>query len=198
MMKAQFIVCVLLFLCGIANGDNSTTLDFQKLISAPLQAINQAQEDMIKSSFDYVTDILFNVDANGTKSINYWRVTYPKVVNGTTVNHTIEVPLVLLMPVPYIQIDVIRVAFNIKLDSVDDSSGSSQFQASFSSRKTIADQTTEQDYSVTIIANAVAAPPPRSTANLAAVIKDITDASGRRRITPNELRLAVMEKSIHH
>jgi len=154
---------------GLTTTSTVNGIDFQTIINAPLQAINDAQAMLIKTSLDFVNDIGF-VDINGTKSVRFFDLAYMKIINGIPTEYVAQIPFILMLPVPYIEIETISLNFNLKLESVSTASGSSQFIASMASQQTVQGELIAETYSIQISANAVAAPAPKSTNGLLSAI----------------------------
>jgi len=131
-MKGLIILTVLvtIFAYTQASGegfsDELNNLDFKSIIGAPLTAVIEAQATAAKTSSDFINDVGFMM-VNGVKTVRMVGFTYQREDNNTLKNFTIQIPFILMMPVPYIEINDIEINFNVKLNSVDTAGSSSSF-----------------------------------------------------------------------
>jgi len=101
-------------------------LNFKSILSAPLSAVVEAQAVAAKTSSDFINDVGF-VTINGVRTVRMVAFTYQREDNNTVKNFTISIPFILMMPVPYIEINELDISLNIQLNSVDTSSDTSSF-----------------------------------------------------------------------
>jgi hypothetical protein len=119
-----------------ATASNSLqAIPFYTLIGAPLQAAVQAQAAAAQSTADYIQSV--GIDANGAP-IN---VVFQFVQNGQTM--VLTVPLLAIVPIPYIEINNMTIDFTANLSATSSSlntadnsansayGGSAQFNCSY-------------------------------------------------------------------
>lgn len=89
-------------------------IPFENLIGAPLNACVLAQKQAAEVTYDYINAVGFK--ENGTDSPTTATVSFSFISNG--VYSVITVPLLTIVPIPYIKIDSIDVAFkaNVYVD----------------------------------------------------------------------------------
>lgn len=177
-------------------------IPFGSLIGGPLQAAVQAQAMAAKTSWEFIQQVGLSTDASGNKTAVSVQFQYQK--GGQMVN--LVVPLLTIVPIPYIAIDTIDINFvaNISASSSSVSeqseetqmggslgikanvgwgpfSASADFNANYSSKKD-SKATQESKYSVEYTMNvAVHASQSAMPAGLAAVLNilqsSITEAN---------------------
>lgn len=83
------------------------SIPFGNLIGAPLEACVNAQAQAAKTTYDYISEVGFNV-----KSEYEWEartVSFSFMMEG--VMKQITVPLLTILPLPYLQIDTVDISF---------------------------------------------------------------------------------------
>ncbi|MTI81112.1 MAG: DUF2589 domain-containing protein [Firmicutes bacterium] len=161
------------------------SIDFDQMIGGPLVAVIKAQAQSAQTSVDFIKSVGFTYDeTEQTREPNMVSFHYEKAVedegnNGGTSIHTfkLDVPLLTMLPVPYIRVEEVTIDFNAKINSVEEttigstSSFSSSFdgsagwgwglysaklKTSYSNRRSYrADQKTERNYSMNVHVRAV-------------------------------------------
>jgi len=181
-----FVVLATIFAFSQASGegfsDELNNLDFKSILGSPLSAVVEAQAVAAKTSSDFINEVGFVV-INGVKSVRMVSFSYQREDNNSLKNFTIQIPFILMMPVPYIEINDLEINFNVKLNSVDTSGSSSNFGYSASSgvnynwgggrvnykcgvsAKSMSQQsgTTQREYALSIRLNAGQADLPKGT-----------------------------------
>jgi len=76
---------------------------------------------------DFINDVGFIKNSDGSKTVRLVTFSYARVDNETLRNFTLSIPFILMIPVPYIEINDIEIQFNMQLNSVDTSASSSSF-----------------------------------------------------------------------
>jgi len=119
-MRAFLAVLVVFSaLLGMANsqglGAELSNLDFESIIGSPLQAVIQAQAMSAKATVDFITQVGFE---NATNSVKMVQFQYSKFDNGTTNTYTLTVPFILMMPIPYIEVQEMTIDLNVKINQV--------------------------------------------------------------------------------
>lgn len=91
-------------------------LPFENLIGGPLRACIDAQREAAETSVDFITKVGLNVDKEtGEKSAIY--VSFSFIQNGRKV--VINVPMLALVPIPYIAINTIDINFKATVNGVE-------------------------------------------------------------------------------
>lgn len=104
------------------HGNELASIDFGALIGGPLKAVVEGQAQAALTTVDFVKRIGF--DENN--QANYLKFKYPKLVDTETEkgvitsevkNMEIEMPLLSILPIPYVRIEETIIDFNAKIDS---------------------------------------------------------------------------------
>lgn len=91
-------------------------IPFENLIGGPLSACIQAQNDAAMTSINFINNVCLNVDKEtGEKSAIY--VSFSFIQNGRKV--VINVPLIAIVPIPYIAINSIDINFKATVNGVE-------------------------------------------------------------------------------
>jgi hypothetical protein len=92
---------------------------FRSVIAGPLSAAVEAQGDAAIASANFIRSVGF--DANGkTVSVDFQYV--KRSADGTSVTSSLTVPLLTIVPIPYIRIDDMTIAFKTSISATDSSS----------------------------------------------------------------------------
>ena len=98
-------------------------IPFKNLIGGPLSACIQAQNDAAMTSINFINNVCLNVDKEtGEKSAIY--VSFSFIQNGRKV--VINVPLIAIVPIPYIAINSIDISFKATVNGVESESSSTE------------------------------------------------------------------------
>jgi len=112
-----------LFLLAVANAQNLAgdlaTLDFQNILGGPLNSVIRAQAGAAQTTIDFINELAFELDNNG-KPTNLRTVdfNYARSVNGTVLKSQITVPFLILMPIPFLEIEEVVIKLTVDLSSV--------------------------------------------------------------------------------
>lgn len=106
-------------------------IDFRKMIGGPLQAAVDAQVASSLATVDFINKVGFAEDAQGKKELVMVDFTH-KRNNGPKADGSgddikdiaIRVPLLAMLPIPSLRIEHVIIDFNVKLNSVESSSTS--------------------------------------------------------------------------
>jgi len=121
-MNKLFVALVLVVCVSYVNGLGEgfgaelANLDFRNLFGGPMMAVVQAQALSSKTTTDFITNVGFIKEGSDFK-VRTVSFEYSKQENGTGRNFTLTVPFILLMPIPYIEINVLSIDLNVKLSS---------------------------------------------------------------------------------
>ncbi|MBP5644480.1 MAG: DUF2589 domain-containing protein [Bacteroidales bacterium] len=88
-------------------------LPFDNLIGGPLNACVKAQADAAMTTWNFIKEVGLSEDKDGNRTLNYVSFTYNKNGRQCTVN----VPLLTIVPIPYIAIRDIDIAFKAKISA---------------------------------------------------------------------------------
>jgi len=194
----KFILALLAIIAMVyadGFGNELASMDFKNLLGGPMVAVIKAQALSAKTTVDFINDIGMITDENtGKKTIRTVSFDYSKATdNGTIKNFTLTVPFILLMPIPYIEINVLTVDLNVKLNSMTkdtretkfdayvETSGKSNFfvgsvswkgGASYSSESKSTGKT-EREYALNIHLQAGQAPLPKGTERILDMLESV-------------------------
>ena len=98
-------------------------LPSDNLIGGPLSACIQAQNDAAMTSINFINNVCLNEDKEtGEKSAIY--VSFSFIQNGRKV--VINVPLIAIVPIPYIAINSVDISFKATVNGVESESSSTE------------------------------------------------------------------------
>lgn len=98
-------------------------IPFKNLIGGPLSACIQAQNDAAMTSINFINNVCLNEDKEtGEKSAIY--VSFSFIQNGRKV--VINVPLIAIVPIPYIAINSVDISFKATVNGVESESSSTE------------------------------------------------------------------------
>ncbi len=100
--------------------DSLSSLPFGDIIGGPLVAAIEAQELAAYTTVNYIQEVAFNEDENGNKEVINVDFSYQK--GEETFN--LIVPLLTLVPIPYIEIDEMTIQFTANIDASAEQSSS--------------------------------------------------------------------------
>ena len=89
--------------------DKFTGLDFEKLIGAPLKASVDANEQLAKSTADFIQNVNFDKNEQRTVSFKY------KIKDDENNKINIDVSLLALVPIPSLNMDEINILFDMEV-----------------------------------------------------------------------------------
>lgn len=102
-------------------------MPFGTLIGGPLKACIEAQTDSAMATWKFIKEVGLVDDGNGNRSLTYVSFTYRK--NGREA--TINVPLLTIVPIPYIAIRDIDIAFKASISAASSTSTSTKESLAF-------------------------------------------------------------------
>lgn len=88
-------------------------LPFGNLIGGPLKACVEAQADAAMTTWNFIKEVGLSEDDKGNRTLNYVSFSYNKNGRKCSVN----VPLLTIVPIPYIAIRDIDIAFKAKISA---------------------------------------------------------------------------------
>ncbi len=117
-------------------GQELSSIDFQSMIGGPLNAVIKAQAQSAQTSVDFIKSVGFNApdakeDPGKPTMVSF---TYDKPVEYknekqeivvTNVPHKLTVPILTMLPIPYIRVEEVTIDFNAKINSVTESTTAS-------------------------------------------------------------------------
>ena len=107
-------------------------LPFDNLIGGPLSACIQAQNDAAMTSINFINNVCLNEDKEtGEKSAVY--VSFSFIQNGRKV--VINVPMIAIVPIPYIAINSIDISFKATVNGVESESSSTETEYEYKETK---------------------------------------------------------------
>lgn len=182
----------------MALGDELSSIDFKSMIGGPLDAVVRAQAQSAQTSVDFIKSVGFDQDSNEPTMITF---SYMKAIESTdddgntTVTPTkydLTVPILTMLPIPFIRIEETTIDFNAKINSVQESTTSSSHElntklsakagwgpfsaklnASYSyQRSTSASSKIERTYSMAVHVRAVQDELPAGTERLLGILEN--------------------------
>lgn len=103
-------------------------IPFKNLIGGPLSACIQAQNDAAMTSINFINNVCLNEDKEtGEKSAIY--VSFSFIQNGRKV--VINVPLIAIVPIPYIAINSIDISFKATVNGVESESNENTYSEEY-------------------------------------------------------------------
>jgi hypothetical protein len=131
----------------MAIGDELSSIDFQSMIGGPLVAVIQAQSQAAQTSVDFIKSVGFNAadattDPGKPTMVSF---TYDKAVETrdaagavtvTVTPFSLTVPILTMLPIPYIRVEEVTIDFNAKINSVSETTttSSSELKASLEAK----------------------------------------------------------------
>lgn len=187
----------------MAIGQELSSINFQSMIGGPLTAVIKAQAQSAQTSVDFIKSVGFNapdaqVDPGKPTMVTF---TYDKPIESTDGNGVITVtptpfnltvPILTMLPIPFIRVEETTINFNAKINSVTESTTASsselsaslavkggwgpvsaELKASYSSKKsTSSTAKTERTYSLAIYVRAVQDELPAGTERLLGILEN--------------------------
>jgi len=196
-MKAVLLLIALVALFGLVKcsgegfGAELANLDFKSIIGGPMQAVIQAQALSSKTTVDFIHDVGFQ-DIDGTPYVRSVSFFYSKLENGSVTNYTLTLPFILMMPIPYIEVEELIIDLNVKLTSADTNTYTSEvdtygevsgsygwwssinFKAGFSTQSTYKSTgTVQREYDLAVHVEASQAGMPAGTQKILDILESV-------------------------
>jgi hypothetical protein len=172
------------------EGQELSSIDFQSMIGGPLIAVIKAQAQSAQTSVDFIKSVGFNgPDVENPGKPTMVTFEYTKIIEKpgplvdgkpgptipTPVDMKLTVPILTMLPIPFIRVEEVTIDFNAKINSVVEVKtttsqelavslaakaswgwGSAELKCSYSAKKsTSATDKTERTYSLAIHVRAV-------------------------------------------
>ena len=99
-------------------GNALQAMPFGTIIGGPLKACIEAQTDSALATWKFIKEVGLVEDENGNRSLTYVSFSYRKNGREATVN----VPLLTIVPIPYIAIRDIDIAFKANISAASSTS----------------------------------------------------------------------------
>lgn len=128
-------------------GQELSSIDFQSMIGGPLNAVVRAQAQSAQTSVDFIKSVGFNAADAPTDpgkptmvTFTYDKPTEKKDDQGNITivlePYNLTVPILTMLPIPYIRVEEVTIDFNAKINSVVESTttSSSDLSASLSGK----------------------------------------------------------------
>lgn len=181
----------------MAIGDELSSLDFESMIGGPLNAIVRAQAQSAQTSVDFIKSVGFDADSGKPTMVTF---SYDKAVENTAadgavtitvVPHNLTVPILTMLPIPFLRVEEATIDFNAKINSVQESktasshdlnsslsakagwgSFSAKLKVSYSYKKSSSSGSkTERTYSMAVHVRAVQDELPAGTERLLGILE---------------------------
>ena len=116
----------------MAIGQELSSIDFQSMIGGPLTAVIKAQAQSAQTSVDFIKSVGFNAADATTDpgkptmvSFEYDKPIESRASDGTITDTAtpfkLTVPILTMLPIPYIRVEEVTIDFNAKINSVVES-----------------------------------------------------------------------------
>lgn len=128
-------------------GQELSSIDFQSMIGGPLISVVKAQAQSAQTSVDFIKSVGFNpADAEKDPgkptmvTFSYDKPVETKDSSGnitvTPQTYNLTVPILTMLPIPYIRVEEVTIDFNAKINSVVETTtaSSSELSASLSAK----------------------------------------------------------------
>ena len=120
----------------MAIGQELSSIDFQSMIGGPLNAVVRAQAQSAQTSVDFIKSVGFNAPdaANDPGKPTMVTFSYDKqietkdaqgVITVTPTKFNLTVPILTMLPIPYLRVEEVTIDFNAKINSVIESTSAS-------------------------------------------------------------------------
>ncbi|WP_440878555.1 DUF2589 domain-containing protein [Vibrio natriegens] len=183
----------------MAIGDELSSIDFESMIGGPLNAVVRAQAQSAQTSVDFIKSVGFEAESNEPTMITFSYMKTIEVKNeqgevtGTEPKkYDLTVPILTMLPIPFIRVEETTIAFNAKINSVQQSTTSSshdlntklsvkagwgpvsaKLSASYSYKKsTSSSSKIERTYSMSVNVRAVQDELPAGTEKLLGILEN--------------------------
>lgn len=186
----------------MAIGQELSSIDFQSMIGGPLNAVVRAQAQSAQTSVDFIKSVGFNgpeTEDPGKPTMvtfEYDKIIEEKddkgVITSKVTPMKLTVPILTMLPIPFIRVEETTIDFNAKINSVTESTTTSssdlsaslgvkggwgpvsaELKCSYSNKKsTSATDKTERTYSLMIHVQAVQDELPAGMEKLLSVLEN--------------------------
>lgn len=117
----------------MAIGDELASLDFESMIGGPLNAVVRAQAQAANTSVDYIKSVGFDENDENKPTMvtfSYDKPVETKDADGNVTGVEVKkfdltVPILTMLPIPFIRVSETTIDFNAKINSVQESTTSS-------------------------------------------------------------------------
>jgi hypothetical protein len=122
----------------LTQGQELGALDFKDIIGGPMCAVVNAQAQAALVTTAFIEQVGFTTPVKGkppqlvTVSFDFSTVLGGEIPGLTSDVTSIQVPILTIVPIPYIQVDDLSIALNVSLHSVSSTSFSNVFSISTS------------------------------------------------------------------
>lgn len=182
----------------MAIGDELATLDFQSMIGGPLTAVIKAQAQAAVTSVDFIKAVGFDADDGNPTMVTfaYDKPVETRAPDGTvTVEakpYRLTVPILAMLPIPFIRVEETVIDFNAKITSTTESTTASshdlnvalgvkggwgpvsaELKVNYAYKRTTSSGTKEErTYSMAVHVRAVQDELPAGTARLLSILEN--------------------------
>lgn len=116
----------------MAIGDELSSIDFKSMIGGPLDAVIRAQAQAAQTSVDFIKSVGFEQDSNQPTMVtfSYMKTIETKDAEGNVTGtepkkFELTVPILTMLPIPFIRVEETTISFNAKINSVQESTTTS-------------------------------------------------------------------------
>ncbi|HSU39205.1 MAG TPA: DUF2589 domain-containing protein [Polyangiaceae bacterium] len=121
----------------LGQGKELAAIDFEDLIGGPLMAAIKAQAKAAITTTNFIQSFAFTQGSGGQQQLKVVSFDFGQVLDSTLIGQlsnmtVIKVPLLTIIPIPFIRIDSMTVDFNVNLHSTSKTTMSNDFTFSLS------------------------------------------------------------------
>jgi hypothetical protein len=122
----------------MSYGNELAQIDFASMIGGPLDAVIRAQAQAAMTTVDFIKAVGFDKDGMAKEvTFKYRRPGEGAGGAQSEVEHTLTVPLLTIVPVPFIRVDEAVIDFKAKITGVKESENSTTHNASVSAEGSV-------------------------------------------------------------
>lgn len=124
----------------LSQGKELAALDFAQIIGGPLQAVITAQASAAQLTTKFIQDTAFEPQtgaSTGPQKLKVVEFDYGQMLNNTSSSTSdamvIKVPLLTMIPIPFIRVDTMTIDLNVSLHSTNSTHEDNEFSTTDSS-----------------------------------------------------------------
>jgi hypothetical protein len=107
----------------VGYGKELSSIDFENLIGGPLIAVVNAQAQSALATVNFIQSVGFYTDKDGSTHVMNVDFTYSKKAGGDSGTETaceLHVPLLSIVPIPYLRVEEVNIDFLAKITSIQE------------------------------------------------------------------------------
>jgi len=105
---------------GSGFGAELGAIPFEAIIGNPLKAVVIAQSMAAQTTAGFINDVGFSTPSGeDVKEVVMVSFNYKQDINGTLEDRSMSVPFLFIIPIPFLQFDLVTLDFSVKLSSLE-------------------------------------------------------------------------------